>query len=132
MSGGIKRIDSLQEHDSNRLVRGGEQTKEATRSHNQPNEVGRASRMIRRDDAGTCHSLPPRFGTPTAQAPHADFPSWADGIQRVEARCDGAWELPVLGALDASIAALSRPGDHVKGVGDSSNPGLPRGPDQTV
>jgi 2-polyprenyl-6-methoxyphenol hydroxylase-like FAD-dependent oxidoreductase len=51
---------------------------------------------------------------------------WADRVPVVEATHDGAWELPVLGEVDAPSAVLVRPDGHVAWVGDGdpAHPGL--------
>jgi 3-(3-hydroxy-phenyl)propionate hydroxylase len=41
-----------------------------------------------------------------------------DGVQLLDARCDGPWELPALGAVDPPAAVLIRPDGHVTWVGD--------------
>jgi 3-(3-hydroxy-phenyl)propionate hydroxylase len=45
---------------------------------------------------------------------------------KLDATCDGPWELPVLGAVEAPPAVLVRPDGHVAwvGAGDSGHPGL--------
>jgi 2-polyprenyl-6-methoxyphenol hydroxylase-like FAD-dependent oxidoreductase len=53
-----------------------------------------------------------------------DTAPWADRVQRVDARCAGAWELPVLGAVAAPTAVLIRPDGHVAWVGDGTDQGL--------
>jgi 2-polyprenyl-6-methoxyphenol hydroxylase-like FAD-dependent oxidoreductase len=50
-----------------------------------------------------------------------DLGPWADRVQLVDARYDGAWELPVLGEVGAPGAALVRPDGHVAWVGDESD-----------
>ena len=45
-------------------------------------------------------------------------------VRRVDARYDGAWELPALGAVAAPRALLIRPDGHVAWVGDGSEHGL--------
>jgi hypothetical protein len=42
---------------------------------------------------------------------------WADRVTLVDARYDGPWELPVLGAVPAPEAVLIRPDGHVAWVG---------------
>jgi 2-polyprenyl-6-methoxyphenol hydroxylase-like FAD-dependent oxidoreductase len=49
---------------------------------------------------------------------------WADRVRRIEARYDGAWELPVIGAVPAPEAVLVRPDGHVCWVGDGTGHGL--------
>lgn len=44
-------------------------------------------------------------------------PSWADGVQVVDADFDGTWELPVFGEVTAPSAVLTRPDEHVAWVG---------------
>jgi 2-polyprenyl-6-methoxyphenol hydroxylase-like FAD-dependent oxidoreductase len=53
-----------------------------------------------------------------------DIAPWADRIQRLDARYEGAWALPVLGAVAAPAAVLIRPDGHVAWVGDGSDHGL--------
>jgi 3-(3-hydroxy-phenyl)propionate hydroxylase len=53
-----------------------------------------------------------------------DIGPWADRVQLVEARYDGAWELPVIGGVDAPAAVLVRPDGHVAWVGDGDDTGL--------
>ncbi len=53
-----------------------------------------------------------------------DITPWADRVQLIDARCVGAWELPVLGAVTAPTAVLIRPDGHVAWVGDQTNVGL--------
>jgi 3-(3-hydroxy-phenyl)propionate hydroxylase len=49
---------------------------------------------------------------------------WADRVRLIDARYDGPWELPVLGAVSAPTAVLIRPDGHVAWVGDSDQHGL--------
>jgi 2-polyprenyl-6-methoxyphenol hydroxylase-like FAD-dependent oxidoreductase len=49
---------------------------------------------------------------------------WADRVQRLDARYDGAWELPVLGTVTAPTAVLIRPDGYIAWVGENSNGGL--------
>lgn len=57
-------------------------------------------------------------------------PGGLDGLERPErvqlldARCDGAWELPALGPVEAPSAVLVRPDGHVAWVGDGDEAGL--------
>ena len=39
----------------------------------------------------------------------------------VDAKYDGVWDLPVIGAVSAPTAALIRPDGHVAWVGDSND-----------
>ena len=49
---------------------------------------------------------------------------WADRVPLVDASYAGAWELPVIGAVDAPVAVLVRPDGHVAWVGDGTLSGL--------
>jgi 3-(3-hydroxy-phenyl)propionate hydroxylase len=53
-----------------------------------------------------------------------DIAPWADRVRLVEARYDGAWELPALGAVDAPSAVLVRPDGYVAWVGAGNADGL--------
>jgi 3-(3-hydroxy-phenyl)propionate hydroxylase len=53
-----------------------------------------------------------------------DISPWADRVQSIDARYDGAWELPVIGAVSAPAAVLVRPDGYVAWVGDSTAEGL--------
>ena len=53
-----------------------------------------------------------------------DITPWADRVQVVEARYDGPWELPALGAVAAPSAVVIRPDGYVAWVGDRTQPGL--------
>lgn len=53
-----------------------------------------------------------------------DAGPWADRVQFVAARHDGAWELPVIGPVTAPAAVLIRPDGYVAWAGDASEPGL--------
>ncbi|MDB5675878.1 MAG: hypothetical protein JWM65_2860 [Sphingomonas bacterium] len=53
-----------------------------------------------------------------------DITPWADRVQLIDARYDGAWELPVIGAVSAPEAVLIRPDGHVAWVGDRAGTGL--------
>jgi 3-(3-hydroxy-phenyl)propionate hydroxylase len=53
-----------------------------------------------------------------------DLGPWAERVQLVGAEYDGAWELPVVGAVTAPTAVLVRPDGHVAWVGEQSDSGL--------
>jgi FAD binding domain len=53
-----------------------------------------------------------------------DVAPWADRVRLVDARYDGAWELPAVGSVDAPAAVLIRPDGHVAWVGDGTDAGL--------
>ena len=53
-----------------------------------------------------------------------DIAAWADRVERVAARHDGAWALPVLGAVAPPSAVLIRPDGHVAWVGEGTDHGL--------
>ena len=50
---------------------------------------------------------------------------WADRVRLIDAKYDGVWELPALGAVTAPTAVLIRPDGHVAWVGDRQPLGLP-------
>jgi hypothetical protein len=52
-----------------------------------------------------------------------DITPWAERVQLIDARYDGAWELPAIGAVAAPTAALIRPDGYVAWVGDLTQPG---------
>jgi 3-(3-hydroxy-phenyl)propionate hydroxylase len=54
-----------------------------------------------------------------------DITPWADRVQLIDAKYDGVWELPALGAVTAPTAVLIRPDGHVAWVGDRVHLGLP-------
>ena len=47
-----------------------------------------------------------------------DITPWADRVQLIDAKYDGVWELPALGAVTAPAAVLIRPDGYVAWVGD--------------
>jgi 2-polyprenyl-6-methoxyphenol hydroxylase-like FAD-dependent oxidoreductase len=53
-----------------------------------------------------------------------DITPWADRVQLIDAKYDGVWELPVLGAVTAPNAVLIRPDGYVAWVGDRTGQGL--------
>ena len=54
-----------------------------------------------------------------------DITPWADRVRLIDAKYDGVWELPALGAVTAPTAVLIRPDGHVAWVGDRQPLGLP-------
>ena len=49
-----------------------------------------------------------------------DIAPWADRVKLIDAKYDGAWELPVLGAVPAPTAVLIRPDGYVAWVGEQT------------
>ena len=54
----------------------------------------------------------------------SDITAWADRVRAIDARYDGPWELPVIGAVAAPPAVLIRPDGYVAWVGEVTEPGL--------
>ncbi|HKT29599.1 FAD-dependent monooxygenase [Dyella sp.] len=53
-----------------------------------------------------------------------DITPWADRVRSIEATHTGAWELPVIGAVNAPAAVLIRPDGYVAWVGEGAQAGL--------
>jgi 2-polyprenyl-6-methoxyphenol hydroxylase-like FAD-dependent oxidoreductase len=53
-----------------------------------------------------------------------DITPWARRVQLIDAKYDGAWEIPVLGMVSAPTAVLIRPDGYVAWVGDQTQRGL--------
>jgi len=53
-----------------------------------------------------------------------DITAWAGRVQLIDARYDGAWQLPVLGEVPAPTAVLIRPDGHAAWVGQGTDTGL--------
>jgi 2-polyprenyl-6-methoxyphenol hydroxylase-like FAD-dependent oxidoreductase len=53
-----------------------------------------------------------------------DITPWADRVQLIDARYDGTWELPAIGAVAAPTAVLIRPDGYVAWVGGLTQLGL--------
>ena len=53
-----------------------------------------------------------------------DIAPWADRVRLIDARYEGEWELPVLGAVNAPTAVLVRPDGCVAWVGEATTAGL--------
>jgi len=54
-----------------------------------------------------------------------DLGPWKDRVRLVDARYDGAWELPVIGEVTAPPAVLIRPDGHVAWTGRLTDTELP-------
>ena len=55
-----------------------------------------------------------------------DITPWADRVQLIDAKYDGTWELPAIGAVTAPTAVLIRPDGYVAWVGDLNPAGARR------
>jgi 2-polyprenyl-6-methoxyphenol hydroxylase-like FAD-dependent oxidoreductase len=53
-----------------------------------------------------------------------DITPWASRVKLIDAKCDGAWELPALGVVTAPTAVLIRPDGYAAWVGDLNQRGL--------
>ncbi len=53
-----------------------------------------------------------------------DITQWADRVRLIDAKYDGKWELPALGAVTAPASVLIRPDGYVAWVGDATQLGL--------
>jgi hypothetical protein len=53
-----------------------------------------------------------------------DITPWSDRVQSIDAKFEGEWELPALGAVTAPTAVLIRPDGYVAWVGDQTQLGL--------
>jgi 3-(3-hydroxy-phenyl)propionate hydroxylase len=53
-----------------------------------------------------------------------DMTPWADRVPLIDAKYDGAWELPAIGTVTAPTAVLVRPDGYVAWVGDLTQQGL--------
>jgi hypothetical protein len=53
-----------------------------------------------------------------------DITPWSDRVQLIDARYDGTWELPAIGAVKSPTAVLIRPDGYVAWVGDQTQAGL--------
>jgi len=54
----------------------------------------------------------------------SDIDAWADRVPLIDAKYDGAWELPGIGEVRAPAAVLIRPDGYVAWVGDVTQRGL--------
>ena len=52
-----------------------------------------------------------------------DITPWADRVQMIDAKYEGTWELPAIGAVAAPTAVLVRPDGYVAWVGELTQPG---------
>jgi 3-(3-hydroxy-phenyl)propionate hydroxylase len=59
-----------------------------------------------------------------AEPGSVDIAGWSDRVQLVDARYEGKWELPAIGAIAAPTAVLIRPDGYVAWVGERTQAGL--------
>ena len=52
-----------------------------------------------------------------------DITPWADRVHLIDAKYEGRWELPAIGAVAAPTAVLIRPDGYVAWVGDQTQLG---------
>jgi 3-(3-hydroxy-phenyl)propionate hydroxylase len=75
-----------------------------------------------------------RSGRPVLIDANTDVPvdigPWTDRVRHVRARCEGDWEVPVLGRVRVPVAVLVRPDGHVAWAGDGGDPDLTRALDR--
>ncbi len=64
------------------------------------------------------------FDASQATALERELAPWADRVPHVDADFSGAWELPVIGSIEAPSAVLVRPDGYVAWVGDGTTSGL--------
>jgi 2-polyprenyl-6-methoxyphenol hydroxylase-like FAD-dependent oxidoreductase len=60
------------------------------------------------------------FGEPGS----IDIAAWSDRVQLLDAKYEGAWQLPALGKVSAPSAVLVRPDGYVAWVGEQTQSGL--------
>jgi 3-(3-hydroxy-phenyl)propionate hydroxylase len=53
-----------------------------------------------------------------------DITPWADRVPSIDAKYEGAWELPVIGTVATPTAVLVRPDGYVAWVGEPTQAGL--------
>jgi 2-polyprenyl-6-methoxyphenol hydroxylase-like FAD-dependent oxidoreductase len=58
------------------------------------------------------------------ESSNRDITPWADRVRMIDARYDGPWEIPLLGAVSAPSAVLIRPDGYVAWVSDRTDNGL--------